>query len=330
MNTKTDSTSFSLLHQENVNSVPSTLEQLPNEIFLNIFTYLNIADLYNAFWGLTERFNSLFQSSEDLCLTLEDTTDQLSMECYAPFTTRLIIDTSKKCDLTQFPNLHTLVVCDSYSENLEEIVPNILPKLSCLSLLLESSFVPSSKLMKSVFSNEFPFLRHVNLPEVNAISILPWSTSLSLRFVSIRSNQRSIVSRILASCPYLDHLQLHVCNKIHRDSASSRPNNHPLRWFTLWSDLVGLTSTDIADFLSNAPNIRRLYLQTVYSEPIISLANNLINQLKSLSHFDCHIQKMIWKSNRIDELTTIQQLHPCFSRIECDDMDYYFRLFFTK
>ena len=160
--------------------------------------------------------------------------------------------------------------------------------------------------------------------------MLQWSTSLSLRFVSIRSNQPLIMSCILASCTYLDHLQLHVCDKIRPNAASSPPDNHPLRRFTLWSDSIELTSTEIADLISNTPNIRRLYLQTVYSKPFISLANDLINRLNCLSHFDCHIKQMMSKSDGIDELTTIQQLHPCFSRIECNDKGKDFRIFYTE
>ena len=297
MNINTESTSFKFIPEESVKSEPFTLEQLPNEIFLAIFTYLNIANLYNAFWGLNARLNSLFQSCENLCLTFEEKTDQLLMKSYAHFITRLIIDTPKQCDLTQFPDLQTLVLCDSNSENLKQIQPDIIPKLSHLSFLLGSNFTPSSELINNVFSNEFPSLRYVSLSRVKNISMLRWSTSLSLRFVSIRSNQPLIISRILASCPYLDHLQLHVCDKIRPNSAaSSPPDNHPLRWFTLWSDSIELTSTEIADLISNTPNIRRLYLQTVYSEPFISLANDLINRLNYLSHFDCHVKQMTSES----------------------------------
>ena len=99
-------------------SVPSTLEVLPNELFLDIFTYLDIEHLYNAFWGLNGRLNHLFQSYENLYLTFGEKTNPWPMKSYAHFITRLTIDTPKICDLTQFPNLQTLVLCDIVTQNI--------------------------------------------------------------------------------------------------------------------------------------------------------------------------------------------------------------------
>ena len=331
MNINSGSTWTKIVPEETVRSVPSTFEQLPNELFLNIFNYLNVDHLYNAFWRLNARFNYLFQSYENLCLVLRQETDQLSIERYARFITRLVIDTPNKCDLTQFPNLQSLVLCDSNSNHLLQIQPHIVPKLSHLSFLLGTYFTPSTELVNHVFSNGFPFLRYTSLSRVNDLSAMTWSTSPALRFVSIRSSEPLIVSCILASCPNLDHLQLHVCDKISSDTVSSSPpDNHPLRWFTLWSDSLELSSTEINVLLSNTPNVQRFYLQTVYNAPFISLAKNLVNQLSYLSRFDCYIKQMISKSSRIDELTAIQQLHPSFSRIRCDDVDKDFRIFSTE
>jgi hypothetical protein len=310
--------------------VHGTLEQLPNELFLDLFTYLNIQHLHSAFWGLNKRFNSLFQSYENLCLTFDDKTDQLSMKSYAPFVTRLIIDTHNNCDFSQFPNLQTLIVCDGNSKHLEQIQPDIVPNLTHLSFLLGSKFTASSQLVNNVFSNRFPSLRHANLSRISDLTSCAWSTSPSLRFVSIRSAEPLIVSCILASCPNLDHLQLHVFNKIRIGATSSPPSNHPLRRFTLWSDTVELTSTDIDTILANTPNVEHFYLQTICCMAFVDLAVGLINQLNRLYRFDCYVRENMSKKTRIGDLTTIHQLHPCFNRVQCIEEKDDFRIFATK
>jgi hypothetical protein len=310
--------------------VRTILEQLPNELFLYLFTYLNIHHLYSAFWGLNTRINNLFQSYENLCLTIDNKTDRQLMKSYAPYITRLIIDTSINCDLTQFPNLQTLILCDGTQRHLERIQPAIVPNLTHLSFLLGSKFISSSQIANNVFSNRFPSLRHANLGQIKNLNDCTWSTSPSLRFVSIRCDEPLIVSCILASCPNLDHLQVHIFKKIRIDAFSSPPPNHPLRRFTLWSDSIELTTTDLDTILVNIPNVQHFYLQTVSTKPFIDLAKVFINRLNRLSRFDCHVKEMMTKETRVGDLATVHHLHPSFNRIKCREETNIFRIFATK
>ncbi|CAF2148696.1 unnamed protein product [Rotaria magnacalcarata] len=43
-------------------SIPTTLEELPNELLYYLFTFLDIQHLHKAFWGLNSRLNNIFQS----------------------------------------------------------------------------------------------------------------------------------------------------------------------------------------------------------------------------------------------------------------------------
>jgi len=311
--------------------VYNTLEQLPNELFFYLFTYLDVQHLYNAFWGLNSRLNHLFQSYQNLSLTFNEKTDQLSMKSYAPYIVRLIIDTSINCDFNQFPNLQTLILCDGNSRHLAQIQPTMLPNLSHLSFLLGSKFTPSSQLVHDVFSSEFPFLRDVNLGRIDdVVTTSSWSTSPSLRFISIRSSNSLIVSSILASCPNLDHLQLHVLNNSRMNVPSSSSYNHPLRQFTLWSHSIELTFNNIDTLLTYTPNVQHLYLQTKCRMSFVDLANGLIDRLNYLSRFDCHVKEMMNSSDRVDNLTNVHQLHPCFNGIKCITEDDNFRIFATE
>jgi hypothetical protein len=93
---------------------------------------------------------------------------------------------------------------------------------------------------------------------------------------------------------------------------SSPPPNHPLRRFTLWSDTVELTSTDIDIILANTPNVEYFNLQTISCMAFVDLAVGFVNQLNRLSRFDCYITENMNKETRIADVTTIHQFHPCF------------------
>ena len=307
----------------------ATLEQLPNELFFYLFTFMDIHDLYSAFWGLNSRLNNLFQSYQNLCFTLDEKTDQSLMKLYVAYISRLTIDTSNNCDLSQFTNLHMLTLCNSDSNHLAQIQPNIISKLTHLSFLLGSKFTPSQQLVNDVFSNKFPSLRHINFGRINEFSIDSWSISPSLQFVSIRSNKPMIVSAILTVCPNLYHLRLHVLDNDLTDVDSSGPYNHPLQRFTLWSDSVKLTINDIDTLLTYTANVQHLYLQTIVRMPFIDLAHGLLNRLNRLSRFDCYVKEMIHNDAKSDSLPIICKLHSCFNRIRCIAKEKNYRIFYT-
>lgn len=315
------------IHQERCMS----LEELPNELFLLIFTYLDFENLFNAFRGLNTRLDSIFQSYKHLCFTIDDKTKESSMKSYASFITQLIIDTSNACDLTQYSNLQSLIFCSGDTKHLQQLRPSNLPNLTRLSFLLGSKFSPSIELVRNIFSNAFPSLYHVNLGRVQDLDVFTSNTAPSLRFVSVRCAQPLIVSCILASCPKLQHLQLHVFEEIQNNFfSSSPPSNHPLRRFTLWSDSVPLTLSDIDVLLTNTPNVAYFYLQTITSTPFFDFANVLVNRLDHLYRFDCHVKEMIKSNQRTVHLSDIHRLHWSFYRIECKEKEEDFCTFITK
>lgn len=306
------------------------MEQLPNELFFSLFTYLDISNLYNAFWGINSRLNNLFQSYSYLYLTYDEKIDQQSMKLYAHFIVRLIIDTPIDCDLTLFPKLQTLILCDGNSKHLDQIQPNILPNLTYLSFLLGSKFIPSVELVNNIFSNKFPSLNHINLGRIDQSFSHSWSISSSLRFISIRSNEPLIIGTILNLCPNLDHFQLHILNKIRNNDITHSSLNHPLRRFTLWSDTLELNFNDINILLNYTPNIQFFYLQTICYMSFLDLVTGIVNRLNRLSQFDCHVNEMLNKSDRIDNLKMVYQLHYCFNRIKCIEENINFRIFATE
>ncbi|CAF3753260.1 unnamed protein product [Rotaria sordida] len=308
----------------------TTLEKLPNELFFYLFTFIDIQYLYSAFWGLNSRLNNIIQSCKNLSLTVDEKIDPLLMKLYAPYVNRLIIQISIDCDFSQFPNLHTLILCYRNLNHLAQIQSKIIPNLTHLSFLLGSKFTPPRQLICDVFSNKFPSLRHIKFGHIYESTCNLWTISPSLRFVSILSCKRMTVLAILASCPNLHHLQLRVLYKKNNTVLLSPPLNHSLRRFILWSDYAELTYNDIDNLLSYIPNIEYLYLQTVYSMSFIDLADNLINRLHHLSQFDCYIKEMLTNHDRIGNLNCIHRIHPCFNQIQCIEENDKFRIFATK
>ena len=254
------------------------------------------------------------------------------MKFYASYVTRLIVDTSHYCDFTLFPRLHSLILCHNSTKHLQQIQPDILPNLTYLSFLLGSQFSPSSHLLHNIFSNKFPFLDHVNLgriddPIINSSSFI----SSSLHFISLHCNNPLIIESILITCQNLDHLQLHFINTNRTNiNYSNKLLNHPLRRFTLWTDTTELSLNDINNLLSYTPNVEYLYLQSECSILFIYLANHLINRLNRLYQFNGHVKEMIRKNDRVDNLSYIHQLHPCFNRIKCIKETDDFRIFATE
>ncbi|CAF4021377.1 unnamed protein product [Rotaria sp. Silwood1] len=187
------------------------------------------------------------------------------------------------------------------------------------------------ELIWNVFSNGFSSLRQVNLSHIDVSLCRSWPTSPSLQFVSILSCKPMDIPVILASCPCLQHLQVHISLNDNDDIIiSSLLLNHPLRRLTLWSDYTELTSDVIDSILTYTPNIECFYLQTIYSMSLIDLAHGLANRLNYLSQFDCYITEMLTRNCRINNLTDLHQIHPCFYRIQFIEENDDFRILATK
>ncbi|CAM4979087.1 unnamed protein product [Rotaria socialis] len=321
------------IHHTNDNntSTRTTLEELPNELFYCIFTFIDIQHLYKAFGELNSRLNHNIQSYKNFSLIFDDKVDLLLMNSYAPYVTRLIIPTSIHCDFKQFPNLHELILCTENSQQFAQIQPNVISNLTRLSFLLGSKFTLPQELTWDIFSNQFPSLRHVSFGCINVSLRDSWTTSPSLQFVSILSCKPMCIPAILTAWPNLQHLQVNILYNDHNDLiTSSSPLNHPLRRLTLWSDYAELTFDAIDNILTYTLNIESFYLQTIYSMSLIDLAHDLVRRLHYLSRFDCYIREKLTKNDRINNLTYLHQIHPCFHRVQSIEENDKFRVLATK
>ena len=95
----------------------SHLEQFPDEIFLEIFKYISLHDLYHGFYKLNQRINHILHSVTELSLTL-NTPDDINDEAVSFFSSQiyhLIIKHPDPIAFKRFPSLRSLkslIPCD--------------------------------------------------------------------------------------------------------------------------------------------------------------------------------------------------------------------------
>ena len=307
-----------------LNNMSSLLEDLPNELFLDIFQYIDTRDLYQGFWGLNIRFNNILQSLNNLSLVIEKNDSSL-ITIFASQIVRLEINTWHEIDLKQFINLKSLKLCHTTRNHVNKIRPNILPNLVYLSISLSFDFWSSTQLAQDVFSNGFPFLRHADLGRVDIPYTFSWSLSPNLYSVSVCSRDPIIVPLILAACPCLHNLQVQIFGESHRIDLPSLRLNHPLKQFILTDSYGILSLDDINYILTYVPNIHTIQL-TLFEISFTRLAHILINCLQKLNRFDCYINE----STDFDDINSIRDIHSCFNRIQCIEKNHGIRYFTNK
>jgi hypothetical protein len=305
------------------------LEDLPNELFYQLFDIMSIKEVHNAFYELNSRINNLLETWKNLSLIFDENNDPSLISLYEGQINTLTIDTSNECNLSQFTNLRRLILRDRNPNHIAQIEGDILSKIVYLSFILKSDFEVPVQLVNDIFSNRFSSLRHVDLGRIDEFICKSWSTSVSLKFVSVRCNKTMVIKNILLSCPKLSHLQFHQLYNINLSVIRSTSLNHPLQRFTIWSDYVKLPFDLIDGLLTYIPNVRHLYIQTELRTPFLELAHLLIDRLEYLSRVDCFVKELLEVNARIGDINTIYKIHRCFNRIECIKEKDDFRIFAT-
>jgi hypothetical protein len=296
-------------------------EDLPNELLIEIFEYIDIRDLFNGFLNLNKRINDLLRILRNLSYNIERS-NPILISLFANQITRVIINTWQDIDLHQFPYLHSLILHQSTINQLKQIRSEFMPHLVYLSI----SSLSGCSLAEQIFSNAMPSIRHVDLGRVDVHS---WSQSPFLSSVSIHSTDPTVIPYILLSSPNLIYLHVHFLT----DTAAIFNNppsvsNHPLRQFILSDPYHKLSFNHVHRLLVLIPNVRKIQLNFLCKIPFIRFAQRLVNRLQYLKQFDCKIDDASFDQSTTIE--TIRQIHPCFQRIYCSTNELHFRTFTTE
>lgn len=126
-------------------------EQLPNEILIDLFQYLDARDLFQIFYNLNSRLNTLIKSFHHLNLRFHMELfidNQIDNKHLFPFYTHtLIVGRAININLNQFSNIHCLKLECPLKRVLAQLNSNILPHLTHLSI--------SHLGIKNISNNEF-------------------------------------------------------------------------------------------------------------------------------------------------------------------------------
>lgn len=245
-----------------------TFEDLPNEIFHELFEYFSIYELYRTFTRLNSRMNSLiqyFRFHQIILHSLEDI-DLPVHRYFLPNVSTLIINHSKQfLQPTQsvFPSIRCLILCKPTREQWNAIQPNLFPSLQRLYLINSVFAYRTEQLCQLIFSNQFSSLSMCSLPFVAYEEHYHWTISPVLQSLTISVWDIRVYKQILDSCPNLIRLKIQITGGTIDDGGFSLSDicvkHSLLQSLTLHS--VKSISCELIDWiLSFVPNLTELMI----------------------------------------------------------------------
>ncbi len=288
-------------------------ECLPNEIFIEIFDYLSLNDLYQSFKDLNQRINDILQSLNNRAIQLWSTSENNEIEMNKFFSSTIVsldINDEYNINLNEFPRIHSLTYIYATDNQLEHFLDSKFCHQNLKYLNVTSDDL--SLLIKYIFSNQFLSLHQCILRNVDSIPMCPWRITPSLCSITTCSDENLILF-ILKSCPNLKRLSLFIFQY----------NNTPLSSFIFHSHLKhlsiemtepGWTVEMIQSLFSSIqiPNLIsfriRSYQPSLIPFDFIQLIEIFNKQLPNLQRFECNIH--LSKRMEIMDLKTIRNLHP--------------------
>ena len=305
----------------------SRLEDLPNELFLQLFKYLSTSEIFRSFHQLNSRLNSVIQSLHHLNYSSDDI-DHLVF----PYVRTVIIKTILVHSLQSFASLRRLIVDYTTGELLEQLNEQTLPHLEYLSITHRVHPWYISDLYTKIFSNTFPKLQsssiaRIRFPENGFPS---WSQTFSIRSLKFNEINASIFLAVLSACPNLSslHFKLSLESPMPASHIISHPNLKQLM-INMNADHWPWTDQFLVDYLRCLPHLEQFHI----SRSIANSASRLVifDQLREYhwlasiiqsSHlsflcrfrFDLHLNR----SFREDWMNSSRDLKKRFSRMHAN------------
>jgi hypothetical protein len=118
-------------------TLPTSLERLPVEIFLQIFAFLPLQELVKTFFGLNSNINSIIQSSDSKLshvISYGDADAINLLYLFAIQIKRLVIIRAGKVDFNSLINLGSLTLRYGTRAQYDSIRPQHFPKLEILHI----------------------------------------------------------------------------------------------------------------------------------------------------------------------------------------------------
>ena len=281
-------------------NLKSSLEDLPNELFADIFKNLDVRHLFRAFANLNNRFNRILHSFNHLQFFLHIHQSNLlksNEELLCSYVYTLVVDPWINFNLVQFPNLRRLRLDRPVPKVLEQVTPTILPHLEYLSIIYMYNMYELDLLRDRIFSNQFLQLTSVELLEEKTLMSIPhWTESPCLTSLQIELIDFLAYQTILRACSNLIHLKFSISSSSFLNSSSSSFIHLNLQQLILvqrsvdWHDN---TDEILRDLFVYVPNLSRLTIdRTIHCQNFEQhfqgydwLASILADRLSNLRNF---------------------------------------------
>lgn len=288
------------------------LESLPNEIFLELFDYLSLANLYQSFKGLNQRLNDVLQLVYNRSAQIWSTNENNELDMYKFFAlsiSSLNINDEYDVNLNQYARTRSL----TYTYATENQLQHFLQSKCCHRNLkyLNVTSDDLSFLVKFIFSNQFASLNQCILRNIDSLTTCPWKITPSLHSVTVCSDENLIPS-ILKSCPNLKRLSLFIFH--YSSIVSSLFIYHSnLKHLTLEMTEPAWTVQSIEALFSSIETPRLSSFRIFSYEPslipfdFVQLTNIFNERLPNLQRFECDIH--IAKDVVTMSLKAIRDLH---------------------
>ncbi|CAF3540596.1 unnamed protein product [Rotaria sp. Silwood1] len=318
----------------NKNNYLSNMESLPNEILMDLYQYFDGQELYNTFYNLNSRFNSLVQSLSHLSLYYQSSFNNIINYniIFSSHIYTLNIYTKQNIKFNQFFNVHRFIIWFPTDEQIFQINSKSFPYLEYLSISYSLVKPSIYSLYQIIFSNGFPLLKSCLLSgQELPIDTIIWNQSLNIQYLNITS----ISPNILNACPNLYYLNL-VLPTLCNISKNFNIYFNLKRMKLILTSIVWFENEKNFEILfSSMPNIERLSLHKLFS--IINSIDLLLNYdwlstiishyLPLLKQFTYYIYIFnLLDIDQIDIDQNIPQIKEKFSKIYKNQSEYYLKI----
>jgi hypothetical protein len=306
----------------NSDTVPiSKLENLPIEIFFEIFDYLSIQELYRTFHDLNNHLTSILASLANIPAKIASyqDIDLSAIYFFSSRITRLSINYRYSINLSSFHSLRSIRILDKPNRfqyyslkfliNLEHIciVHNAQWNNDCLI-----------QLSNDIMTNSYPNLQLCQIGQVRYDHHHQWKLLPTLRSLTICTKDPNVYPQILHFCPQLIRFKL-IIDFLTKPILSEYLPHLSLRKFEVCLALRSVSLCQIIDFLlCFLPNLTHLIINgpTHYSKQLdIDLLSFILRKYVSkLSqfYFQMAIDETLASKLIQDNCISISRLHPLF------------------
>lgn len=245
-----------------MNNKSLRLEILPNEIFIEIFQYFDIQQLFQSFNNLNYRFNILLRSLNNLIFKLYEN-NSTELPYFVPYIDTVTAYFPIHVDyeyLTNIRHLNLIKMPSKYFNESNFKFLSCLEDLSVKNMSINFAYI----LYKNIFSNTFPCLKSCYLSQDNNIpENIKFTDLLCLCHLQIGTINLEIYANILSVCLNLNFFKFIL--KSNEVFVNVKPHFNLKRIIIEPEDYIQSKNDYAINIcLSFLPNLEKLYIHQAF------------------------------------------------------------------